>query len=88
MYKIVFLRNLYIKPQCKYDEMFMGSYKYLKKNKENIYKFKKDFYNFLDNYLRTSGICNPEVHLGKGAQTAKTIINRLINNKIIKIIKE
>ena len=37
----------------------------------------------LDNYLRTSGICTPEIHLSKDLGTAKTIINNAIKDNYL-----
>lgn len=76
-------KRIALKEKCLRDEMYVASIRFLKNNNKKTFKFKKDLYSLLDNYLRTSGICNPEIHLSKDLGTAKTIINNAIKDNYL-----
>jgi len=88
MYKLTRTRKrAIIISNCLYDDIYKDAIQYLSKQCIKKFKYKCEVYNLLDNHLRTSGICNPENHLGKGNQTAKTLIAKSIRDGFLRLEK-
>ncbi|WP_291566854.1 MULTISPECIES: hypothetical protein [unclassified Clostridium] len=86
MFKLVRTKKkITFESNCLYDDMYKSAIYYLSSCNNRIFKYKTEIYNLLDKHIRNSGICNPEIHLGKGNQTSKTLFNKLIKDGFVKL---